>query len=81
MGTRRSDDYPPELRARVRECISLFADGMETVTAEQVRDVLWAAEQRGIADVCAHYMLDNNLSLYQPIHNALQELWVAQFTK
>jgi len=79
MGRGQSESYSPELRTRIQECIRLFSEDVEVVTAGQVRDILRAADERGMAEICARFMLDNNPDLYISVHNALQELWLRRF--
>ncbi|UCE62088.1 MAG: hypothetical protein JSU63_10320 [Phycisphaerales bacterium] len=81
MKERRSDSFSADLRAQIDECIAPFARAVTEISADHVRGVLSTAEERGIFDDCARFILDHKPKLYLQVYVVVQEVWASRYRK
>ena len=74
MTQSRSKSLPVAVRSRIDECIHLFAGSVEEITADDLRGVLIAANERDVAYLCAQCILARHPELEEIAHQTLREI-------
>ena len=74
MTQSRSESLPVAVRARIDECIHLFAESVEEITADDVRGVLIAAKERNVVYLCAQCILVRHPGLEAAVYQTLREI-------